>query len=558
MITAVEIERYRSCDRVKLDELTDIVTLAGRNNSGKSNILRALNLFFNGETDPGRSLDFDADYRLAAPSKKKKRIRVAVSFDLPAQFRFRKGLETVRELLGERFTIGKTWTLDSADPSIDLSHDGDPPTALERDDIERATQFLNLISFRYIPNRAVPVQVIREQSKGVTSQLARRLLNTQSEAVGPLLENMSLVAKDMVRPIAEDMAAVCEGMSDLELSTPTNVGDLMGQAGFRAAVGSVGNVEDTALGSGVQSLLMFHVLHMIDRGLFHSFGWRQAAIWAVEEPESSLHRELQLRLAALLRSYVMPDASRFQVTLTTHNDVFMFAGTRGFLVGLNESLATQATPLTILDLAASAAETNVTALPSPALSFPLETLVVVEGDTDRDVLTHASEICGFRGLRFATPSDLDPVLGDGIDAVKRFVQAHNRSLSQRLTGHPLLVLVDWDVSDGVRSSMASRYGTGGTLYVRKMDPGAADTRVGETFRGMERFYKYDFLEQAATNGVLTIAKTPDGRLVVERPDLEEAKRDLADRLLLETSEHAFEHLIPHLELIDKLRKGMFV
>ena len=62
-------------------------------------------------------------------------------------------------------------------------------------------------------------------------------------------------------------------------------------------------IDDASQGSGIQSLLMFETLSLIDRDYFQKFGWRQAAIWAVEEPESSLHsswkREWQITLVVL-------------------------------------------------------------------------------------------------------------------------------------------------------------------------------------------------------------------------------------------------------------------
>ena len=47
LIQKIEIENFRSSVSVNLSNLSDLVVFAGANDSGKSNILRALNLFFN-------------------------------------------------------------------------------------------------------------------------------------------------------------------------------------------------------------------------------------------------------------------------------------------------------------------------------------------------------------------------------------------------------------------------------------------------------------------------------------------------------------------------------
>jgi AAA ATPase domain len=487
LIKSVEVERFRSCERTTVEDLTDIAALTGLNNAGKSNVLRALNLFFNGETDPDSALLFESDFRLCQPSKKKKSISVTVEFNVPSIFGFRKGLEQVRDLVGKHFWIRKTWTLDSVEPQIELRLDADQTfKRVGGEQQERALQFLSLISFRYIPNRAVPAEVVREQSRGVIQQLAPRLLTKGAANVAPLLKDMTAVAQEMVQTIASDMARACEGLSGLELATPATVADLLGAAGFRAAIGTFGQVQDTSLGSGVQSLLMFHVLHMIDQGqIAQGFGWRQATIWAVEEPESSLHRQLQFRLAALLRGYSIGEETRFQILMTTHNDVFTFGGTSGYLVTLSNDLATVCESRPLFDLAKEVESRQITTLPGSALQYPFDALVIVEGDCDARVLTHVAQMANVGGVKFLTPSQLDQSLtGDGLDNVRQLIQRHARAFPQRLSGHPLLVLVDWEVPQTQVNSMRAKYGDNGVTNVRGMDAAWADNLVGVTFKGM--------------------------------------------------------------------------
>jgi hypothetical protein len=64
----------------------------GRNDSGKSNVIRALNLFFNGEIEPGRELDFGIDFsdirREEARSVKGRQfISIRVDFGVPSNYR---------------------------------------------------------------------------------------------------------------------------------------------------------------------------------------------------------------------------------------------------------------------------------------------------------------------------------------------------------------------------------------------------------------------------------------------------------------------------------------
>ncbi len=53
-------------------QATDLTVIVGDNDCGKSNVLRALNLFFNGETNPSVPFNFLDDYnRYVEPRKKK-------------------------------------------------------------------------------------------------------------------------------------------------------------------------------------------------------------------------------------------------------------------------------------------------------------------------------------------------------------------------------------------------------------------------------------------------------------------------------------------------------
>ncbi len=50
----------------------NITVFVGKNDAGKSNILRALNLFFHNETDLGQKFNFETDYSKFAVIKKNK------------------------------------------------------------------------------------------------------------------------------------------------------------------------------------------------------------------------------------------------------------------------------------------------------------------------------------------------------------------------------------------------------------------------------------------------------------------------------------------------------
>jgi AAA15 family ATPase/GTPase len=98
LISRVAVKSFRSIRGDTIEDLGDFTAFAGLNNSGKSNVLRALNAFFSGETDPGVAVNVDNDFfRPDLKKKKAKRIRVTVTFSLPISSVFEKGYSLFRK-----------------------------------------------------------------------------------------------------------------------------------------------------------------------------------------------------------------------------------------------------------------------------------------------------------------------------------------------------------------------------------------------------------------------------------------------------------------------------
>lgn len=83
LIKKIEIKYFRSFGDKKTAEiidLKDINIFSGGNDSGKSNVLRALNLFFNGEIDHRHKFDFDRDLTVLKKEKPQKVIEIKLHF----------------------------------------------------------------------------------------------------------------------------------------------------------------------------------------------------------------------------------------------------------------------------------------------------------------------------------------------------------------------------------------------------------------------------------------------------------------------------------------------
>jgi predicted ATPase len=92
MIRLISIKNFRSI-QAQVAPIEEITTFVGKNDAGKSNILRGLNLFFNGETDHKTQYNFKSDFNINAKVYKQraKEVIIELGLKLPKSYR-RAGL----------------------------------------------------------------------------------------------------------------------------------------------------------------------------------------------------------------------------------------------------------------------------------------------------------------------------------------------------------------------------------------------------------------------------------------------------------------------------------
>lgn len=136
IITSIRIKNFRSIKNA-LIKVKDMNIFVGLNDVGKSNVLKALNLFFNGNTDYDTPFDFKKDFScfFTKKSHKTKEIVIKIEFKIP---------ETYKE--HGIYTWEKRWKSDNYTEETILNQDGKKPT--ER---SRVPGTLKRIKYRYVP-----------------------------------------------------------------------------------------------------------------------------------------------------------------------------------------------------------------------------------------------------------------------------------------------------------------------------------------------------------------------------------------------------------------------
>ena len=489
IVRDIEVSRFRSLREASLSDLKDFSVLAGLNNSGKSNFLRALHLFFTNRPEPGMPFDLTRDfYRGEKSAKKKKRITIALHFSLPSTFRFRKGLEAAGALLGTDFKIRKSWTADHPEPEIYLE---EAEVRLGLEDALKVNQFLGLISFRYIPNRVIPTEVIRQEQQALRDVLVRRLAKYRKESK-TVFQGSQSTPEALVQTLSNDINRFAPDIAKVRLATASSLADLAFNFGYRLTEGNA-QMEETEQGSGLQSVLMFETLHLIDRDYFQRFGWKQAAIWAVEEPESSLNTALEVRTAHLLSGIAGNPSNRLQVIGTTHSDLMMQYCGRGYYVEKQnpsgkppESVAEAKGLRELLEVAS---RFGVSRWVNPILFYPLDAVALLEGRFDRDFLIECVKTLDISNkARFVCLEDLkqDPTRG-GVETLFNFVRDNVDVIKSRHAYAKVCVLLDWDSASRI-SSFRNLFRANDPFICIAWNRAEANPNLSESFHGIERFF----------------------------------------------------------------------
>ncbi len=307
IIRRVEIKYFRSIYSVVLKQCGSLNILSGRNDVGKSNVLRALNLFYNGQTDWKAPLDFSRDFSLSRLEQVRKEsvkgkqfVQVAVEFERPSNF---KGS------LPEKFVVKRSWYRDQnqygqSDNLVALEKAGKCPSTLATAQ-RMLPVFLNRVHFEYVP--AVKDRAFFDH---ILSRLQHSLLGGALEAENPISQLSGQLADHIGQQVGDLRQDFSRATSlDTAIEPPKQLSSLF-QA-FQVSVPSGDNQVSLNLrGDGMQARYIPSVLHYIASKSPSFF------IWGFEEPENSLEFASADSLADDLETRYAKDA---QIFVTTHS-----------------------------------------------------------------------------------------------------------------------------------------------------------------------------------------------------------------------------------------------
>lgn len=314
LINRIEIHRFRSVSDATIDS-EDLVIFSGLNNSGKSNVLRALNLFFNGETSFDTPHDFSKDYNQAFTGQAggKRVIKITLHFEPQGE-----------AALSSPFSIARSFE-DGLDVGYEyLSSDEKIQDALDRSDgnIRRQfTIFLGKIEYFYIPavrDKKFVQNLFLNFEKLIDADKDKDFERKIGELSGLLSKRAIKISNDFEKFIGLPTEAA--------LSSRTT--DILGTVEVRVNSGikvnrrlkGVTQLEEVKLnlfssGDGIlMSYLAYFLAHVCKELSNKKF------IWGFEEPENSLEYSKTQKLSQEFYDKFTKDA---QIFITTHSPAFM-------------------------------------------------------------------------------------------------------------------------------------------------------------------------------------------------------------------------------------------
>jgi hypothetical protein len=297
LVRRVEVNYLRSLYRAVLDQPGDLNLVFGRNDSGKSNVLRALNLFFNGDPEPNKELDFKIDFsdirrEEARVAKGKQFVSVRVDFNVPSNY---------QKSLGQVVSVKRQWNINGDMSEI-------PPRSLSTGQKIQLSKFLNRIDFTYVP-------AIKDLD--MFGDLIERMYQAAAQSSG-----FQRATSSFVDSIRSETSELSSGLSKLfesttQLAAPSEMGLLFRSLDF--SHGENGHSLLRQKGDGVKARHIPELLRYINE----KENGKAYFVWGFEEPENSLDfasAEAEAKTFSRISS-----RSDTQIFITSHSPAFYLA-----------------------------------------------------------------------------------------------------------------------------------------------------------------------------------------------------------------------------------------
>ena len=301
-VVEAQIENFRSLVNQTVS-FSNLNVFVGNNDVGKSNILKALNLFFNNETELGRPFNFETDFTYLFPPKSHaaKQVKIKLIIEVPNSYQD-----------GGHITWEKVWRRDGfVSEKEQISKQKGNPELSSRSRIPNA---LRKMKYRYVPAVKSPAFF--------------------QELLGTLYDTISVSLSDTIRTPIHEFAEVLQTATatmsqdlktslgiDSQIDFPKNLRELFTTLEFDTHTEAGKNFSLDYRGDGIKARHIPMILKFIAgeyTRIRTSGSTHVTTLWGYEEPENSLELSNSFALADELHKL----SSEIQMFITTHSPAF--------------------------------------------------------------------------------------------------------------------------------------------------------------------------------------------------------------------------------------------
>lgn len=502
IIENIEIEKFRSCRLTQVTSLGNLNLILGKNNAGKSNILRSLSLFFTNQVEPDSLLNILND--CSAKPKEKKRIKISVKFKLSKKIKIQKTIGYVEKTIPRDALITKEFLYD---PKSATSYSIDYYLNHQKLDISKkqiVDQFLTLFNFRYITAARTPKSVLEENLEELKSELKFRL-NRKYPKPDSLLESQMIeisalsdlfkISKDLFEPIKAEIIKADKNIENVSINTPDNVIELLNSATYQISTKDGGLFDESLMGSGIQSLLLFTILYLIDKNYHRKFGWKIATIWAIEEPEIFLHFDLENQLANYLSKVANTETERFQIFCTSHSPTFpQYADCHLYVkkTPYQTTTTTKVEKYSPHEFLHVLYENRISNLVDAITLYPMDVILLTEGVIDKKIIQKIlKERCPFISKIFSISEFFNNKFKKGESFLCQYLLTNSHIINKRLKGAGIIALFDWDVEVSKINKLKRVIKAPNMIY--HFNQKDSNPLLDKSFRGIEKYYPIELI-----------------------------------------------------------------
>jgi hypothetical protein len=320
VIRKIEIRHFRSIFEQDFEDLKDFNIFGGRNDAGKSNVLKALNLFFNNKTSFLEDFRFFSDFSMRSKVKsretKKGRqyISIKIFFDL-SEIKGKHALKTIASKNGGLWVERRWWAYNG-----DGLYEQTIPSFIlnAKQGVKRSfSVFLQSIKFVYIPafkNESVFSHVLMLSAENKGLFLNEKAKDELDKSIATTTKEFSKDFSDITAGIETSVTLpiVIESFwSSLEVNSQFEGSPTVMTRGSRNDY----KIKFTSRGEGIKSSFIPVILGWLSKASSNNY-W----IWGIDEPENSLEA---IRADQLFNKFV-EYSKNSQIFVSSHSPSFVF------------------------------------------------------------------------------------------------------------------------------------------------------------------------------------------------------------------------------------------